>query len=79
MVLPAGIATDNRRAGTYSSVDIEIDSSSSASQPVESTEGGYVEEVLDVVVESEECDEGFRTITSLKSDLRRAPVDAGFR
>ena len=75
----AGIATDSRRAGTYSSLDMEIESSSSACHPVDNTEGGYVEESLDLEVDMEDCDDGFRTITSRISDLRLALSDAGLR
>ena len=68
-----GIATESGLEGTYSSVDIA--SSSSASQPVEITEGGLSEELVDLVeveVEVEDSDDGFRTtITRRKNDLRR--------
>ena len=50
-------------------------SSSSASQPVDSTDGGQKEEVLELEVETEKSDDGFRTtITFRKNDLRRLPL-----
>lgn len=76
-MLDFGIATESGLEGTYSSVVIDMVSSSSASQPVEdNTDGGQNEEFLEVEVETENSDDGFRTtITFRKNDLRRPPLD----
>lgn len=51
-----------------------MDPSSSASQLVDSADGGYVVEFAEVEVETENSDDGFRTITARKIDFRRVPA-----
>ena len=63
MELDVGIPTAKRLGGEDSSVDVDIVSSSSASQSTENTDGGYSEELREAVVETEKVDDGCRTIT----------------